>query len=213
MMTLRRIALSFWVLVVISVASYSQTTKRPISKTGLVRSCVSGMISFKCPKGYKVLLSGRSDDRLFFATNPRYRYAVFAVSEPMESTLSEALPKIIRAFSPKVSGNIEWKDVEVDPRKSSKYEVESRRRIGIDRPTSVYLTLEYRIIDFNGKKLLTGTIVDGYEGPNGITEAFENGTYTTNGGCFDSVDIIAALTKEVVDHEKGPCFFMISIGQ
>ena len=73
------------------------------------------------------------------------------------------------------------------------------------------MTFEYRQIDFNGKKLLTGTIVDGSEGLDDLRESFQQGRFTNNGGCFDSVDIIAAFTNEKLDPEKGPCFFEIVV--
>ena len=215
-MILRSTSLLVLVVFGVTLSTFAQA-KKPISKKGLPTTikkalgCGSGTFSFKCPKDYKVLLSGKGDDRLFFANNPKYKYGVFVVFDPNVNSMSESLPKILKAFLPKGSQEFEWKDVEADPRKSSQYEVESKRRIAINRPISSYITLEYRLIDFNGKKLLTGTLADGYLGPIGITESFEEGTYTTNGGCFDSVDIIAALTKEKVDEEKGPCFFTITM--
>jgi len=138
--------------------------------------------------------------------------AVFVVSEPDSRAMSKLLPKILKAVEPNESQDFEWKDVVADPRKSSEFEIESKRRIGMNGGRA-YLTLEYRQIAVNGKRLLTGTIVNGYEGPVGIKESFEKGTYTANGGCFDSVDIIAVFTKEKLDPEKGPCFFTITMSR
>ncbi len=146
---------------------------------------------------------------IFFAKNSEFPYGIFVVSEPDESAIADILPRIVRAFLPNHSHKFEWKDVDADERKSSMYEVESNRRIALG--DVAYLTFEYRRIDFGGKKLLTGTIVDGYEGPVGIRESFEKGQHTNNGGCFDSVDIIATFTKEKMDPEKGPCFFEITM--
>lgn len=191
----------------VTSSAFSQA-KTPVKDSP---GCGSGAFSFKCPKDYKVLLSGKGDDRLFFANNPKYKYGVFAVFEPSADSMAEVLPKILKAFLPRGSQSFQWKDVEADPRKSSRYEVESKRRIAINDPISSYLTLEYRLIEHNGKKLLSGTVVDGYLGPIGIRESFEEGKYTTSGACFNSVDIIAALTKEKVNHEEGPCFFTLTM--
>lgn len=214
-MTARSTCLVVLVAFALPLSMFAQT-KKPISKKGLPAvkkslGCRSGTFAFKCPKDYKVLLSGMGTDRLFFANNPTYKYGVFAVFQPSDTAMSDALPKILKVFLPKSSQQFEWKDVEADPRKSSKYEVESKRRIAIDKPISSYVTLEYRLIEYNGKRLLSGTVVDGYLGPIGIRESFDEGTHTTNGGCFDSVDIIATLTKEKVDEEMGPCFFTITM--
>jgi hypothetical protein len=205
---------SFLSLVVITVSfsAFSQS-KKPVSKKGLAVNksiCISGTFSFKCPKDYEVLLSGTTDDRLFFANNAENRYGVFVIIEPKESSIVESLPKITKVFLPSESQKFEWKQVEADPRKSSKFEIESKRQIGMNGGKA-YLTLEYRLIQYNGKKLLTGTVVNGYEGPVGIKESFEKGDYTVNSGCFDSVDIIAAFTKEKLDPEKGPCVFTITM--
>ena len=199
----------------LSLSAFSQA-KKPVKKGGVAivkksLGCDSGTFTFKCPKDYKVLISGKTDDRLFFAKSIEFRYGVFVIFEPKDTSISELLPKIIKVFLPEKSQVYEWKDVEPDPRKSSKYEVQSKRRIGINNPISAYLTLEYRQIDFNGTTLLTGTVVDGYEGSIGIQESFKEGTYTTNGGCFDSVEIIAALTKENLDEEKCPCVFTLTM--
>ena len=164
--------------------------------TAMSKRCSSGGLTFRCPKGYKVLLSGKTDDRLFLAENTEFRYAVFAIFEPSENAVADSLPKIVETFLQKVTHNFRWRDVAADPRKSSKFEIESKRQIAINSPITAYLTLEYRVVEFKGKRLLTGTIVDGYEGPEGIAEDFETGVFTTNGGCFDSLDIIAAFTKE-----------------
>jgi hypothetical protein len=204
-MRIRNIGLLIVLVFAVASCAFAQ------AKTSTRNSgCASGTFTFKCPREYKVLLTGK-EDRLFFANNPKYKYGVFVLFEPTADSMSESLPRILRDFLPKGSESFEWKDVEADPRKSSKYEVESKRRIAINNPISAYLTLEYRLIEHNGKRLLSGTITDGYLGPIGIRESFQEGKYTTSGACFDSVDIIAALTKEKIDHEEGPCFFTLTM--
>lgn len=173
--------------------------------------CASGTFTFKCPEGYKVLAAGKTEDRLFFAKNSEFGFGVFVVSEPGVSSVRDSLKSIIKLFAPKGSQEIEWKSVDADPRRSSKFELESKRQLGIDTAGKVLLTFEYRHIDFNGKRLLTGTIVDGSEWHDDLRGAFDNGRFTNNGGCFDSLDIIAAFTNEKLDPEKGPCFFEIVV--
>ena len=204
------------VLLAFFVPAFSQVHGAGIQEAvswsaALSKRCSSGVFAFRCPKDYKVLLSGKTEDRLFLAENTEFRYAVFVVSDPGEKAIADSLPKIVETFLPKMTHNFRWKDVEADPRKSSKFEIESKRQIAINSPITAYLTLEYRVVEFKGKRLLTGTIVDGYEGPEGIAEDFETGVFTTNGGCFDSLDIIAAFTKEKLDAAKGPCFFTLEM--
>jgi len=204
------------VVIAVSLSAFSQSKKPGIRKgstaiTTKSVKCYSGSFGFDCPNDYKTLQSGNGQNKLFFAKSKEFRYAVFAVFEPDDNSLTETLPVMLKLLLPKASQDFKWKDVEADPRKSSAFEVESKRRIGINSPLSAYVTLEYRLIDFKGKKLLTGTLVDGFEGPVGIKESFEDGTYTTNGGCFDTVSIIAALTKEKIDEETGPCYFTITM--
>lgn len=207
----RAIVLTF-VVVALSVTLFAQSKKHVAKKNLLAAKvvCVSGVFGFKCPKGYKVLLAGKTSDGLFLAKSTEFRYSVFVAYKPSDDAMTELLPKILKAFLPNESQNFEWKDVVADPRKSSKFEVASKRRIGMNNGKA-FLTLEYRQIVFNGNKLLTGTVVNGYEGPEGIKDSFERGAYTTNGGCFDSMDIIATLTKEKLDTEQGPCFFTLTM--
>lgn len=205
----------FVLLVLAGLSGALAQAKKAIVKKSLplaqITQCASGTFTFKCPKGYKVLLSGKTDDRLFFANSKKDKLGVFVVFEPTTNSLSEALPKIIDVFLSKGSRDFEWRDVDANPLKSSKYEIESKRRIGINNPISAYVMLEYRLIEFNGKKLLTGALADGYLGPIGIRESFEDGVYPGNMACFDSVSIIAALTKEKLDLDNGPCVISITI--
>jgi hypothetical protein len=170
---------------------------------------VSGTFSFECPRDYKVLLSGSSSDRLFVAKSTKFDYAVFVVSDSSDNSMAEALPKIIKAFLPSGSQTFEWKDVDADSRRSSKFELESKRRLGSNGKSLI--TLEYRRVEFNGKRLLTGTVVNGFARGNEVKKSFENGRITTNGGCFDSINIIASFTNEKLDPEKGPCFFSLGM--
>jgi hypothetical protein len=181
-----------------------------LRKAGAV-GCISGEFSFRCPRGYKVLLSGTADDRIFFAKNSEFGYGVFAIFESEAENLAESFKKLVKLFVPKGSQEFEWKEVVADPRKSSKFETVSKRRVGINKPTTAYLVLEYRQIEFNGKKILTGTVVNDFEDPNEARTWFEKGTFSVNGACFDSMDIISAFTKEKLDPEKSPCAFEITV--
>ena len=191
------------------LSANAQGTRKTPSVSKKAFGCSSGTFSFKCPKDYKILIPGSSGDRLFFAKSKSYDYAVFVASESDDNSMAELLPKIIRALLPNDSQKFEWKDVDADTRKSSKFEVESKRKLGSNGKSLI--TLEYRRVEFDGKKLLTGTVVNGFDRGDEVSQSFEKGSITTNGGCFDSVDIIAAFTKEKLDPLKGPCYFAITM--
>jgi hypothetical protein len=210
-MTLGRTAFLALVVIALSLSAFSQA-KKPIKKGGIKPvqkslGCASGNFSFKCPKGYRVISSGRMPDNLFFATSTKFDYALFVVAEPDVQIWAELIARMTKSFLPKESQDFQWKELEADSRKSSTYEVDSKRKMGFNGKT--VLTLDIRTIDFNGKKLASGTIVK--DGENGNKARFEDGLYGVSTGCFDSVDIIAAFTKEKVDHDKGPCVMTISI--
>ena len=212
-MGIQTLILYFLIAIAFSLPTFSQSVakKAPSATKAKPGGCLSGEFSFKCPEGYKVILTGKADDRLFFAKNSEFGYGVFVVFEPGATSFTDAVAKIVEQFVPKGSQHFEWKEVEADPRKSSRFEIESKRRVGINQPTTAYLVFEYRQVELNGKKLLTGSVVNDFEEPDEARSWFRKGTYSVNGACFDAVDIIAAFTKEKLDPESGPCAFEIIV--
>lgn len=177
------------------------------SRAGRVALCYSGDFSFPCPADYKVLIKGVASQKLFFARNNKFDYGVFVLSEPGHRTVSSELPTILKAFVPSESQKFKWKEVVPDSRQSSKFETGKGRLLGSNGNKLV--TIEFREVKFDGKSLLTGTIVNGFEKGTIVESAFNEGRYTTNGGCFDSLSIIHKFTGEEETDEMNPCIFSL----
>jgi len=170
--------------------------------------CKSNKVSFPCPEEYKILLSGNDLTGIFLAQNLEFGYSVFLIAPKdnfdKPTLMTNAVKKNLKALYPKESQNYRWKNVEFANKKtSSKFEINKKSSIGFNGNQIV--TIDYRYISFEGKNVIVGTIVDGFfEGYQAENE-FNEGRYTTNGGCFDAVKIIHSITGEEDSDELDPC--------
>ncbi|MCY7347121.1 MAG: hypothetical protein LH614_12975 [Pyrinomonadaceae bacterium] len=170
--------------------------------------CKSNKVSFPCPEEYKIVLNGNDSTGIFSAQNLEFGYSVFLIAPKdnfdKPTLMTDAIKTLLKTLYPKKSQNYRWKDVEFANKKaSSKFEINKKSSIGFNGNQIV--TIDYRHILFEGKNVVAGTIVNGFfEGYQAESE-FNEGRYTTNGGCFDAVKIIHSITSEKDSDELDPC--------
>jgi len=170
--------------------------------------CKSDKISFPCPEEYKILSKGTYSNNTFLAKNLEFGYSVFVIAPKdnfdKQNLMTDTIKTLLKTLYPKESQNYRWKNVEfANKNASSKFEISKKSLIGFNGNQIV--TVDYRYISVEGKNVIVGTIVDGFEtGESAETEYNEN-RYTTNGGCFDAVKIIHSITSEKESDELDPC--------
>ncbi len=186
-------------------------TKRAKTKSQVARKsaiCKSNRISFPCPKEYKIVLNGNDSTGIFLAKNLEFGYSVFVIAPKdnfdEQNLMTETTKTLLKTLYPKESQNYRWKNVEFANKKaSSKFESSKKSLIGFNGNQIV--TIDYRYISFQSKNVIVGTVVDGFEKGKAAEEDFNDGLYTTNGGCLDGVKIIHSITGEKESEELDPC--------
>ena len=183
------------------VACQDRIRKDPqVEKTA---SCRSGEFTFPCPADYRVLINGDRSDRTFFAKNNDFNFGVFVFYELGEKTIVSVLPAILKELMTTESEKFRWKGLTPDSRASSKFETAKGRMLGTNGHRLV--TVEFREITFNEKKLVSGTIVAGSQTGAAAETAFNEGHYTSSDACSDSLEVIHAFTGETLTNEVNPC--------
>jgi hypothetical protein len=190
-----------------NVGAQSKRTKTQATATKRIL-CKTNDVSFQCPKGYKVVLDGNDSSGIFLAKNTEFKYSVFAIARKNEFELDDLMTRtvetLLKTLYPKESPTYRWKTVEfANDKPSSKFEVTKKALLGFNGNQLV--TIEYRHILMNGKNLITGTVVRGWNVGEQAEAEFEQGLNTANSGCFDAVRIIHKLTGEKISEEDGPC--------
>ena len=176
-----------------------QTAKKPAI-------CKAAKNSFPCPKEYKVALNGERSG-IFLARNLEFDYSLYVITGEdnfdENNLTSGVLKTVLKTLYPKESQNYRWKDVEFNNENSSKFEIGKKSAIGFN--ANQIVTIDYRYISFEGKNIIVGTIVNGFFTGYEAENEFNDGRYTTNGGCSDAIEIIHSITGEKDIDKYSPC--------